>query len=316
MAIRNKAVVADLAILFAALLWGADYIVAKRALEVIPPGYMNGIRFSICALILFVFVGRKLLKTSPRDIISGILAGVMMFGGFTGQTLGLMHSSVGNNAFITSAYVILVPFIAWALTRTRPGFNNFIAVFLTTVGVAMLTLQQQVSVSTGDLYTLSGAVFFAFEIALLGVFAKRMDPFVLAFFEAAVTGILSFAYAVAVEPVPAVPDGTLLLQLAYITFLGSAVTHITVTVALKYTSSSRGAVLCATESVYAVILAALFLGELLNLRSMTGSILIFSAVLVTELGERWFSPTVSGEPSAPAPSTVPIETVPQESKTT
>lgn len=70
--------------------------------------------------------------------------------------------------------------------------------------------------------------------------------------------------------------------------MGSVITHIMVTVALKYTSSSRGAVLCSTEALFGVLLAAIFLGERLTGKGLIGSALILAAVLIAELGETLF----------------------------
>ena len=281
---RKKILIADMSILFSAMLWGGDYIISKRALEVIPPGLMNAIRFSICALLMLFILWNRIKKMSLSDFFIGVITGSMMFGGFIGQTTGLKYTTVGNNAFITSSYVIIVPFIAWILTRERPKGNSFIAVFLTVLGIGFLTLQGSFSISKGDGITLIGAVFFGLELALLGIYAKKMDVFILAFLEAAVAGILFWVYAFSFEVAPVVWDQNLILSMAYITFFGSVITHIAVTVALKYTTSSRGAVLCATEALFGVFLAAIFLGEKLYLNGWIGSALILAAVLVSELG--------------------------------
>lgn len=281
----KKIILADLSILFSAMLWGGDYIIAKGALEVIPPGYMNAIRFSICALLMLIVLWKRIKKMKRSDLFIGILTGSMMFGGFIGQTTGLKYTTVGNNAFITSAYVIIVPFIAWMLTRVRPRGNSFAAVILTIIGVGFLTLSGGFAISMGDSITLVGALFFGLELALLGVYAKKMDVLILAFLEAAVAGILFWIYTLAFETVPVVWDKSLVLSMAYITFFGSVITHITVTVALKYTTSSRGAVLCATEALFGVFLAAIFLGERLTGKGWIGSAFVLAAVLVAELGE-------------------------------
>ncbi len=285
---RKKILLADMSILFSAMLWGGDYIVAKRALEVIPPGFMNAIKFSICALIMLLFFWKRIKKMSAGDFFVGFITGAMMFGGFIGQTTGLKYTTVGNNAFITSAYVIVVPFMAWVLTRERPKTNSFVAVLLTVLGIGFLTLQGSFSISKGDGITLIGAVFFGMELALLGKYAKKMDVLILAFLEAAVAGILFWIYAFSFETVPVIWSRDLILSMAYITFFGSVITHVTVTVALKYTTSSRGAVLCATEALFAVFLAAIFLGERLYLKGWIGSALVLLAVLVAELGGSLF----------------------------
>ena len=298
----RKILLADLVILLSALLWGGDYIFAKKALEMISPGYLNAVRFSICALILLLFLWKRLKNLNRHDLLVGILTGTMMFGGFVGQTTGLMFTSVGNNAFITSAYVILVPFIAWALTRVRPGMNNFVAVFFCLIGIGFLTLQGGFSLSRGDTITMVGAMFFGFEIALLGIYAKKMDPLLLALLEALVVGVLFWIYAFLFESPPPVIDQTLVLSMAYITFFGSVITHILVTVALKYTSSSHGALLCATEAVFGVILAALFLGERFSRNGWIGSALVLLAVIIAEVGEGFIMEKKKRKPGARAGS--------------
>jgi len=284
----KKILIADLSILFSALLWGGDYIFAKKALESINPGYLNAIRFSVCALILLAILWKRLSRITRFDIGIGLITGLMMFGGFIGQTTGLMLTTVGNNAFITSAYVVLVPFITWGLTKIRPGGNNFLAVLVCIIGIGFLTFEGRSALSRGDLLTLSGAIFFGFELALLGIYAKKMDPFILAFLEAAVVAVLFWIYALSFEKPPIHFDRSLLISMAYITFFGSVVTHIIVTVALKYTSASHGAILCSTEALFGVILAVIFLGERLSWNGWLGSFLVLIAVLTAEVGEYLF----------------------------
>ncbi len=284
LSVGKKILFADMSILFSAMLWGGDYVISKYALEVIPPGFMNAVRFSICALLMLAFLWNRIKKMSSSDIFIGLITGTMMFGGFIGQTTGLKYTTVGNNAFLTSAYVILVPFLAWILTKERPGKNSFIAVLLTVIGIGFLTLQGSFSMSRGDGITLMGAVFFGMELALLGKYAKKMDVLILAFLEAATAGFLFWIYTFSFESVHIVWDRNLVLSMVYITLFGSVITHITVTVALKYTTSSRGAVLCATESLFAVFLAAIFLGDRLRIRGWIGAVFVLAAVLVAELG--------------------------------
>lgn len=294
----KKIIIADFSILFSALLWGGDYIFAKKALETINPGYMNAVRFSVCSLILLIILRKRLSKITRFDLIIGFVTGLMMFGGFIGQTAGLKMTSVGNNAFITSTYVVMVPFIAWAMTKRRPGGNNFIAVLLCITGIGFLTLEGGNALARGDLLTLAGAIFFGFELALLGIYAKKMDPFVLAFLEASVVAILFWIYALSFESPPAFIDRSLVISMAYITFFGSVVTHIIVTVALKYTSSSHGAILCSTEALFGVVLAVIFLGERLSLNGWLGSLLVLIAVLIAEIGESLLkrtSPKIAAE---------------------
>lgn len=277
--------IADGVILLSAIIWGGDYIVAKDLLEVFPPGRLNALRFTVCAVILF-FVARRRVRSLSRGEIAGCaLTGVFMFFGFFFQTGGLKHTSVGNNAFIVSAYVIFVPFIAWIIRRSRPGLGSFIAAVVCVTGIGLLTLNSALRMNIGDLMTLGAAVSFAFEIVLIGIYAHRVDPLALAFIEAAVVAVLFNIYAPLAEPRPPVPDGRMILSIAYLTFLGATATHIMVTLAMKHTTAIHAAIICSLESVFGLLMAVLFLGDRLTSRSITGSALVFLAVILTEVWE-------------------------------
>lgn len=48
-----------------------------------------------------------------RDFKVGVIAGLLNFGGFITQTIGVMYTTPSNNAFISASYVVIIPFIAW-----------------------------------------------------------------------------------------------------------------------------------------------------------------------------------------------------------
>lgn len=285
---QKKRLIADLSILLSAMLWGGDYIFAKKALDSIDPGYLNAVRFTIVALVLLLIIRKRLKNISRRDVATGALTGFMMFGGFAGQTIGLKYTSVGNNAFLTSTYVIFVPFLAWIISRKKPANNNFAAVIVCIAGIYLMTMTGGSFNRSGDLITLSGALFFGFELALLGYYAKKMDPLILAFLEATAVALFFWCYSVIFEQPPATVSRDLIISLSYVTFFGSVLTHIIVTIALKYTSSSHGAILCSTEALFGLLLSVIFLGEMLSLQGWIGASIVLISVVITETGEEWF----------------------------
>ena len=282
---RKRMLTADGVILISAVIWGGDYIFAKDLLEIMPPGWLNAIRFSVCAVILAFFAGGKLRGLKRRDIAGCVLTGFCMFAGFFFQTGGLKHTSVGNNAFIVSSYVIFVPFVSWLIRRSRPGAGAFVSAGVCVTGIALLTLKGTGAVNIGDIMTLGAAGAFAFEIVLIGIFARRVEPIVLAFLEALVVAVCFDIYAPLVEPLPPIPDRSMILSMAYLTFLGATATHIMVTLAMKHTSAVHAAIICSLESVFGIMMAVIFLGDLLTPRIVAGCILVFLAVVLTEVWE-------------------------------
>ncbi|MBN2050703.1 MAG: DMT family transporter [Spirochaetales bacterium] len=283
---RKKVLLADGVILLSALIWGGDYIFAKNLLETITPGRLNALRFSVCAVILLFVAFKKLKQVPVREIAGCLLTGFCMFGGFFFQTGGLRLTSIGNNAFIVSSYVIFVPFVLWMLQRQRPGIGAFLSALVCVSGIALLTLNRATKPNLGDVMTLISAVCFAFEIVLIGIFARRVDPVVLAFLEACVVAVCFNIYAAFAEPPIPRLDGGMIGSLIYLTFLGATATHIMVTLAMKHTSSVHASIICSLESVFGLLMAVLFLGETVQWKQAFGCVLVFLAVLFTELWDQ------------------------------
>ena len=49
-----------------------------------------------------------------------VVIGVLLFLGASLQQAGLATTSATNGGFLTACYVVLTPFVVWALSRTRP----------------------------------------------------------------------------------------------------------------------------------------------------------------------------------------------------
>ncbi|MCP6105933.1 DMT family transporter, partial [Klebsiella pneumoniae] len=65
------------------------------------------------------------------------------------QTVGLEHTSASVSGFITGMYVVLTPEITALLLRERIEASTWIAVALSTAGLAILSLRG-VSVGAGE----------------------------------------------------------------------------------------------------------------------------------------------------------------------
>ena len=85
--------------------------------------------------------------------MGGGLLGLCVICAYLFQTYGLSFTTPGKNAFLTAVYVILVPLILWLLTRRFPGLHIIVAAVMSLVGIALLTLQEDLTVNRGDVIT-------------------------------------------------------------------------------------------------------------------------------------------------------------------
>ena len=287
MLIKNKIITADLMILLSALLWGGEYVVVKEMLDYLPPNWINAFRFIAASMIIVPLFFRRIRKLSLEEIKGGTILGFFMFGGFTLQTIGIQFTTAGKSGFLTSAYVILVPFVLWIFKRTFPGIKSFISAGVLIAGISLLSLEEGGGgFNKGDLMTLGAALCFSGSIIGFDYFAKKHDPINLTFIEMFSGGLMSLVVAVSTEQVPSVSGygGTEIVQILYLVLLGSLFCHILSNVAMKWAEPAHASILWSLESIFALIFGIIFLNEILNIRMIFGFILVLAAVIITELG--------------------------------
>jgi len=272
----NRRTYAYLALTVAAALFGMTFVFVKDVLAVIPPLAFVGWRFLIGAVVLLA-LGRPSGRSVWRD---GSIAGFVLFIGFAAQTIGLQSTSATNSGLITGLYVVFTPLIAAIAKRTSPAIATIAGASMSIVGLGALTLTQTLTLETGDVWTLVCAVAFALHIVILAYLAPRhkVVPFTavqLAFvafaglaLSALVEGSLSFppseAWPTLIATGLAVTAGAFLIQVWAQTIIGP----------------SRTAIILAIEPLFAVVTAALVLGERLSVRGWIGAGLMIAGTYV------------------------------------
>jgi drug/metabolite transporter (DMT)-like permease len=273
---------ADFAILLASLLWGGEYIVVKDVIDILPPYYINTMRFLLSFLILSGVFVQRLKKTSIYNFKAGLVCGFFLFAGFACQTVGIQYTTASKSGFLTATYVVIVPFIVWSLHGKFPGMNVIISAVVCMTGIYFLTSAQMANLGIGDGLTLFAAFWFAGCIIATDHFSKRMDPILLTILELAFAGLFSLVFMVGTrEPLPTL-TGASLLSLGYLVFLGTIACHLISNIAQRYTYSTHASIIFSIEAVFSLVFAVIFLGETFTLMMGLGFGLIFLALIITE----------------------------------
>ncbi|PJE79029.1 hypothetical protein CI610_02015 [invertebrate metagenome] len=279
----NKTMMADMGLLMVAIVWGSGYVAVSLALDAhIAPCYLLAFRFLGAALLISLFFWRKLKQISRANIAAGLLIGILLFLAFALQTIGLEYTTASNNAFITSANVIIVPFLYWLIKRQKPDVFAFSASFIMLVGLCVLSLNDLQRINVGDLMTLGCALFFAGHIMIVSHFTKNHDPVLLTLLQLFFAGILAAITALIFER----PPEALTLQawgsIGYLTLFSTLLCYIGQNVCQKFTAPTNAAIILSTESLFGALLAIIMLDEGLTNSLCIGGGLIFTAVIIAE----------------------------------
>ncbi len=283
---HNKKIIADVMILISAILWGGEYAVVKSVLNYMESGWINAVRFLFSAFIMFFIFNKKIRNINYKTMLGGTLLGLSMFGGFILQTVGLLYTTAGKSGFVTSIYVVMVPFWVWILKKKFPGFKLFICLAILITGIFLLSFEGLgKGFNKGDLMTIAAAFCFSINIILVDYYAKHCETISLTFAEMLSAGIFCIIYALLVETTPDISyfGAKEFIQLIYIIIFGSFICHLLSNTAMEWAEPSHASILWSLESVFALIFGIIFLGESLTSRMIIGFIFVFTAVMMTEI---------------------------------
>ena len=280
---KNKTLLADLALITVALIWGVGFIASKAALVTITPLWVMTFRFLGSGVLLLILFLKRVRQLDKRTVLMGMVVGSFMFTGMVFQTIGLDHTTASNQAFLIPSYVVLVPFVSWMMTRVKPRALDVAAALLTFAGVAVISLKPDFSMNLGDALTLIFAVVYSFQIVFLGLFVKETDVMSFTVVQMLTAGGLSlFAALVFAPPLDGV-SATSAFGILYLVVFNTALAFLIQNIAQQYTTSTHASLLISLESVFGLIVSVIFLHDPFGPRMALGCGLVFAAVLLSML---------------------------------
>ena len=120
----SKRVLANLALGFCALIWGATFVVIKDALADVSVVVYLAVRFGLAAALMAAIYWRSLRRLTWHTTWAGAQIGVFMFSGYAFQIAGLKFTTPSKAAFITGSCVVFVPILLGVFGRRRiPGVD-------------------------------------------------------------------------------------------------------------------------------------------------------------------------------------------------
>lgn len=285
---------AEAALIGAALLYGVTFPLVHDALDDITPfAYLVG-RFGIATLLLAPVTIPALRTRGPERrmlVRAGLIAGVILFGGYATQTVGLQYTSPSTSAFLTGLYVIITPVIESVISRRLPRPPVIAGIVVATVGLYLLT-GADVHLGRGEVFTLACAVLFAWHIVYIGAYTHVLRPLPFGAMQIAAVGLLSVA--------PAAEQGVgslSALAVFAVVFTGVACSAVALPLQLwgqQRIPASRAALILLAEPVFAGI-AGYVNGERLDATQLVGAVAIMAGIVVSEF---WPRRPVPDEPPA------------------
>lgn len=272
---------AELALMAVTLLWGGTFLIVHLAMRESGPLFFVGLRFATGALFTLPLAWRVLAGLTRQELLAGFAIGVGIFGGYSLQSWGLATIASSTSAFITAAYVPLVPILQWIILRRRPRLASWAGVVLAVAGLLLVAAPRDgLSMGRGEMLTLVSTLAIALEIIFISLWAGRVDVLRVTIVQLAVTALLAFAFMVPMgEAIP--PFSWRVILSACGLGLMTAIIQLVMNWAQRTVSPTRATLIYAGEPVWAGIIGRIA-GDRLPPSALLGGVLIVAAVLVSE----------------------------------
>lgn len=285
--------VAELAILVVMGLWAGNFIVFKAAVTEFPPVAFTFLRYVLASISLLVLLRWREGSIRPpgRDTIALAVLGAVGFGCY--QILwpvALQSIPAGDSALLIATAPVLTALLAVAVGEDALNPVKLIGAVVSLLGVAIVIgAGQGVSLTAslvGDLLTVAAAACWAIYSVFGATVLRRHSPLV-----ATTWAIVAGTVVMAPVGIGQLATGDvsgfglpILLAIGYAGLLAAGLSNVVVFHGLKLLGPTRVTAFQALVPAFAVVLAAIFLGEAIRPVQVVGGAVILAGVALVRRG--------------------------------
>lgn len=225
------------------------------------------------------------MKVTKEELYHSSILGILLFLGFSTQTIGLLYTSASKSAFLTGMAVIFTPIFQFLIEKKPPLFGNVIGVIIVSLGLYFLTSPKGSEFNFGDSLTIACAIIFALYIVYVDIATQIGNPLRMTFFQILINGLLSLFFSFIFEDIKFNFTSNVIFSLVYLSVLATVLTLYLQMKWQKETTPTKAAVIFTLEPVIAAILAYLFLSENIGLLGIVGGATILFGLILSEVAD-------------------------------
>lgn len=285
-----------------AVIWGSAFVTQSMGMESVEAFTFNGVRMLIGAAVLLPVIllrdaaaakkpgaptKEEKREADRKALKRGALMGLALCAASNCQQFAFLYSQPGKIAFITAFYMFFVPFFGLFIRKRVPALT-WLCVAAGCVGLYFLCIADTgfSGINRGDVLTLLCAMLFAVHILITERVAADSDALKLSCVQFAVCGAVSCVLMFIFESPSVAALKACLFPLLYTGVFSCGLAYTFQVVGQKYTESTVASIILCTESVFGVICSAVFLHERMTANELTGCIILFAAILVSQFADR------------------------------
>lgn len=280
-------------LLLTTLIWGSSFVAQSVGMDYIGPFTFQAIRCALAFVgllpVIFLFDlkkkdGKNFLTRflDKKLLLAGVCCGIPLFFATSLQQIALVYTDAGKAAFLTSMYIVFIPIFGLFFKRKITPIVP-ISVGIAVVGLYCLSCVGVTQIAKGDWLLIGCGIAYAVQITLVGEFASDIDGIRLNCIQALISSILSALIMLFSETPNADAITGTIWPLCYSGFLSMGVAFSLQILGQKKLETTPASLIMSLESVFAAICGWLFLHEVMTFWETLGCILMFSAVILSQV---------------------------------
>ena len=264
----------SLMLLLCAMVWGAAFVAQSEGMNYVGPFTMQATRYFLSGLVLLPVIAlrdkkgisvRPAGKAAKRQLLCGVICGALLCTASIIQQYGIIHTTVGKSGFITTMYIILVPFLG-LFVKLRVKLMNWVCAVLALVGLYLLC-----------------AVFFACHILFIDRACHDLDGVRLSCVQFFTASALSILPMLLLEKPSLAAVTSAWLPIVYAGVCSGGVGYTLQILGQQLVPPTLASMILSLESVFAVLFGWLILHQALSARELLGCLVIFIAIVIAQL---------------------------------
>lgn len=299
MHIDKKQLRNTLLLLAGALIWGVAFVAQSVGSGYVGPYTFLAARSWLACIFLMVLIVLRRGRARKKDpgvpfwingrvlLRGGALCGLALFAASAAQQIGIGTTTTAKAGFLTALYVVLVPLLGVFFGR-RPGAKLCVCVGISLVGLYMLCLagRDTLSLTGGEWMLLLCSLLFSFQIMLVDHYSPKLEGVQLSFAEFFTTAVLSTVFMLVLETPTVEQLAGAAVSIAYCGILSSGVAYTLQIVGQKDLDPTIASMAMCMESVFSALAGWLLLGQTLSGMELAGCVLMFTAIIGSQLPDR------------------------------
>jgi drug/metabolite transporter (DMT)-like permease len=258
-------------------------VVTSTLKGIINPLQLTFLRFLIGGIVLLPIVIKRKERVQAKDLLFFLGLGILnILIGMGSLQLAISIGKASTAAILISSNPIFVLVFSSLLLKEKVTFDRIACIILGMAGIILIIYKGNVGGDTAISLTLGIIASLTFGLyTVLGKLKSEGISSITMICISSILGSMLYIPILLIKGIPLfyIPKGTFLAVLYAGVFL-SGVAYITYMEALKILTASKGAMVFFLKPVIASMLAVVFLGESLSLKTVAGMLLVLAGIVI------------------------------------